>query len=148
MSTSSQRIDLDLAHSISVKSNQELIGILEHPAEWRQEVVDFARSELGRRSISSAQIDQTLVKKAGQRAEELQERATVPLTFWESTFTILYGAALGLLGLIFVWPQASGFKCSGYTLKHHKSWRIYWLAFGIRFAAVVVIVIIAFVTSH
>jgi hypothetical protein len=80
--------------------------------------------------------------------EKLARYANDPLTFWESVFTALYGAGLGLLGLIFVWPQASRFRSAGYILKAKKSWRLYWFAFGIRLAAVVILVIIAVATSH
>ncbi|MGA3284266.1 MAG: hypothetical protein ABSD57_07400 [Verrucomicrobiota bacterium] len=116
----------DLAKSLSEKSDQELIGILESPADWKPEVIDFARSELGRRSISTAQIDQKLADSTKQKAEEFQKRSTEPLSFWETVFTALYGGGLGLLGLIFVWPQASRFKSSGFLLKSKKSWHIYW----------------------
>jgi hypothetical protein len=148
MSITSQPIDSDLAKSLSEKSDQELIGILERPADWKPEVVDFARSELGRRSISTAQIEQTLTEKMKQKDEEFQKRSSVPLTFWESVFTALYGAGLGLLGLFFVWPQTSRFKSEGYILKSKKSWRLYWFAFGVRLAAVIILVIIAVATSH
>ena len=148
MSITSQPIDSDLAKSLSEKSDQELIGILENPADWRPEVVDFARLELGRRSVSTAQIEQTLTEKTKLKDEELQRRSSVPLTSWESVFTALYGAGLGLLGLLFVWPQASRFKSEGYILKSKKSWRLYWFAFGARLAAVVILVVIAVATSH
>jgi hypothetical protein len=83
-----------------------------------------------------------------QKDEEFQKRSSVPLTFWESVFTALYGAGLGLLGLFFVWPQTSRFKSEGYILKSKKSWRLYWFAFGVRLAAVIILVIIAVATSH
>jgi hypothetical protein len=133
-------IDSDLIRSLSDKSNQELIGILETPADWRPEIVEFARSELGRRSISAAQIDQNLTDKAKKKAEELQKKSTDPLSFWETASTVLYGGGLGLLGLLFVWPQTSRFEAEGYLLKSKKSWRIYWIAFGVRMAAVLLLI--------
>jgi hypothetical protein len=143
-----QSVELELAESLSSKTDQELIGMLERPAEWRPEVVDFARSELGRRSFSPEQIEQKIAKNTMQQAEAFQKRSDVPLTFWESVFTALYGAGLGLFGLLFVWPQASQFKTEGYILKSRKSWRLYWLAFGARLAVVVILIIIAVAASH
>ena len=143
-----QSVEEELAESLSSKSDQELIEILEHPADWRPEVVDFARSELGRRSVSPEQIEQKIACDAKQRAEEFQKRSYVPLTFWESVFTALYGACLGLFGLFFVWPQASRFKTDGYILKSKKSWRLYWMAFGARMAVVVILIIVVAATSH
>jgi hypothetical protein len=141
-------VEQELAESLSSKSDQELIGILERPADWKPEVVDFAHSELGRRSISPEQIEQKIAEDAKQKAEAFQKRSDVPLTFWESVFTALYGAGLGLFGLIFVWPQASRFKTEGYILKSRKSWRLYWMAFGARLAVVVILVIVVVATSH
>jgi hypothetical protein len=69
----------DLAKSLCEKSDQELIGILQNPADWMPEVADFARSELGRRSISTAQIDQKLAANTKHKAEELQKRSIEPL---------------------------------------------------------------------
>jgi hypothetical protein len=135
-------IDSDLAKSFSEKSDQELIGILETPADWRPEIVDYVCAELGRRSISTAQIDQKLAENTKQKAEELQKRSIMPLTFWETFFAALDGGALGLFGLLFLWPQASRFKREGFLLKAKKSWRIYWLAFCVRIA--IVIFVIAF----
>ena len=140
-------IDTDLAKSLSGKSNQELIAILEKPDDWMPPAVEFARSELGRRSISAAQIDQKLDDDAKQKAEELQKRATEPLSFWETVFSALYGGGLGLFGLLFLWPQASRFQSEGFLLKSKKSWRIYWLAFGVRAAVALVLVGIAITTS-
>lgn len=141
-------IDTDLAKSLSEKSDQELIGILETPADWRPEVIDFARSELGRRSISTTQIDQKLASNTKHTAEELQKRSIEPLTFWQTFFAALYGGGLGLLGLICVWYDTSRFKSDGYQLKAKKSWRIYWLALGVRITAVVLLIIIAVSTRH
>jgi hypothetical protein len=143
-----ESVDSYLARTLSEKTDQELIGILESPTDWEAKAVGFARSELGRRSISTAQIEQMIAEKTKRKAEELQQRSSVRLTFWESVFIALDGAALGLLGLFFVWPQASRFKSDGYILKSEKSWRLYWFAFGVRLAAVVILVIIAVATSH
>jgi hypothetical protein len=135
-------IDSDLAKSLSEKSDQELIGILETPADWRPEVIDFSRSELARRSISTTQIDQKLAVNTKHTAEELQKRSIEPLTFWEKFFAALYGGGLGLIGLICVWHDTSRFKSEGFLLKSKKSWRLYWLAFGVRMA--IVFLVIAF----
>jgi hypothetical protein len=133
-------IDSDLVKSLSEKSDQELIGILDTPADWRPEVIDFVRSELGRRSISTSQIDQKLADNTRQRVEELQKKSIEPLSFWDTVFTALYGGGLGLFGLIFVWPQSSRFKSDGFVLKYKKSWQIYWLAFGVRMAIVLLLI--------
>jgi hypothetical protein len=133
-------IDSDLAKSLSEKSDSELIGILENSADWKPEVVDFARSELGRRSISTTQIDQKLADNAAQKAEELRKRSTEPLTFWETVFAAIDGGALGLFGLVFLWPQASRFKSDGYLLKSKKSWQLYWFAFGVRITIVLLVI--------
>jgi hypothetical protein len=121
---------------------------LDNPADWRSEVVDFARSELGRRSISTAQIDQKHAANAKQEAEELRKKSTERLTFWETVISALYGGGLGLFGLLFLWPQASRFKSEGFLLKSKKSWRIYWLALGVRIALGLVLVGIALVASN
>jgi hypothetical protein len=98
--------------------------------------------------IDPKELEQKLAEERKQKAEELQKRPVEPLTFWESFWTALYGAGLGLLGLIFVWPQASRFKSEGYILKSRKSWQLYWMAFGARLAVVVILVIVAVATSH
>jgi len=144
----SESIDSDLAGSLSEKSNEELIGILASPADWRPAVINVARSELGRRSISTAQVEQKLAEDAKKKAEEFQKRSDVPLSFWDSVFTALCGAILGLFGLFFVWPLASRFRRDGYIMKSKKSWRLYWFAFCVRLAAVVILVIVAAITSH
>ena len=143
-----ESVDSYLGRTQAEKTDQELIDILESPADWKPEVVDFARLELRRRSISPEQIEQKIAEDAKQRAEAFQKRADVPLTFWESVFTALYGAGLGLFGLLFVWPRASRFKSDGYILKSRKSWRLYWMAFAGRLAVVVILIIAAVATSH
>jgi len=57
----------EIAKDLSEKSNQELIAILENPSDWLPQIVEFARSELGRRLISTEQIDQTLAVNAKQK---------------------------------------------------------------------------------
>lgn len=148
MSNISNPIDGDLAKSLSQKSDDELIHILEKADLWRSEVIDFAKLELKRRSVSTAQIEQSLAEKSKRREEELEKRSSIPLTFWESVFTALYGAGLGLLGLLFVWPQASRFESDGYILKSEKSWRLYWFAFGLRAAVIIIAIIIGVGISH
>ena len=144
-----QPIDSNFAKSLSEKSDQELVGILENPADWRPEVIDFARSELARRAASPAQVvspaqtEQKLEEDTKKTDEERQKRSSLPLSFWESVFTAFYGAGLGLLGLFFVWARSSRFKSNGYTLKSKKSWQLYWFAFGVRLAVVAILVIIA-----
>src|SRR5215470_16760534 len=113
----------DLAKSLSEKSVRELVAILENPGDWKPEVIDFARMELGRRSI---QVDQVLAEAMKEKAEESQKRGTVALTFRESFFAALYGVGLGFLGLVFQWPAASRFQSNSYILKHQKSWQLYW----------------------
>jgi ABC-type Fe3+-siderophore transport system permease subunit len=140
MNATSPSIDSELAKSLSEKSDQELIGILQSPTDWKPEVVDFARSELGRRSVSTARIEQTLAEKTKQKDEELQKRSSVPLTFWESFLSVLFGATLTLFGLIFAGLQASRFNSEGYILKSKWTWRLYWLGFGVWLAVVVIYV--------
>jgi len=82
-----------------------------------------------------------------QSPEELQKRPTEKLSFWEAVFTALYGV-LGLLGLIFVWIQASQFKSDGYLIKAKESWRLFWLVFGIKIALVLILIWIAIATSN
>ena len=139
----SKPIDPELAKSLSEKPDQELMDILEKSADWKPEVVEFARAELNRRSVSTVEIEQKFADKVKQNNEELQKRSNVPLTFWESFFTILFGAGLGLFGLFFVWPQASRFKNDGYILKSKKSWRLYWFAFGARLTVAIILIAIA-----
>lgn len=93
MSITPQPIDADLTKSLSAKSDRELIDILDNSADWRPEVVDFARSELGRRSTSNAQIAEKLVERTKQRATELQKQA-MPLTFWPRAAIVLTVVAL------------------------------------------------------
>jgi hypothetical protein len=99
--------------------------------------------------VKSKPIDpKELEQDRKQKVEEFQKRQFEPLTFWDSFFTALYGAGLGLFGLVFVWPQASRFKSDGYILKSKKSWQLYWMAFGARLAIVILLVIVAVATSH
>jgi len=144
MSNILQPIDTALAKSLAAKSDQELFSILESPADWRPEVLDFVRAELGRRSSSPAQIDQKLAESTQRKNEEFKKRADVPLTFWETFFIALYGAGFGPVGLSLVWQQASQFMENGYVLKAKKSWQLFWFAFGVwLLVAVVFLVIVA-----
>jgi hypothetical protein len=140
-------IDSALAKSLSEKSEDELLAMLGSPSDWRTEVLDFARSELGRRSVSTVEIDQALSEKAKEHAETLGKRAEVPMTFWESAFSVIYGAGLGMLGLLAIWPQASRFKSQGYLLKAQKSWTLYWLGFGSRIVLVLILILWAIMTK-
>jgi hypothetical protein len=143
MSDTSETIDPKLAESLRARSDEDLISIFEKPDDWRPEVVEYARSELTRRSISPEQIRQRLAEDAKQKAEELQRRSSVPLSFWQSFFTVFYGVVFGLLGLLVVWPRASRFRSSGYVVKATNIWRLYWLGFGVRAALVVIFIIVA-----
>ena len=129
-------IEPDLAKSLSEEPNQELIAILEKPDDWTPEVVEFARLELSRRSVSSAEINEQLAARAKQKAGE-------PLTFLEAACSALYGGALGLIGLALLRSQAARFKSEGFFLKSAKSWRIYWMAFGVWVSTILVGVAIA-----
>ena len=124
-------IDPNIAKNLSEKSDQDLIAIVANPADWMPPVVEFARSELGRRSISVDQINQMLAINAKHESEEFQQKSNQALTAWEITWTALAGV-LGLLGLIFVIPQSSRFTSNGFLRKAKQSWRIYWLVFGIH----------------
>jgi hypothetical protein len=76
------------------------------------------------------------------------KRANEPLTFFESLFAVLSGAALGLLGGVLLWSQTSRFKSNGYLLKYSKSWQLYLLGFGSRFAVIILLIIIALSMRH
>jgi hypothetical protein len=80
-------------------------------------------------------LDKLLSEKTKMRADE-------PLTFLEAFFAGLYGGVLGLLGLIVIWADTSRFKKEGFLLKSKKTWRIYWIAYGIRMLLIVSIFII------
>jgi hypothetical protein len=140
-------IEPDIAKSLSEKSDAELIAILENPTDWMPPVVEFARSELARRSVSTEQITQTIDINAKQKADELQQRSVQPLSTWDKFFTVLYGGILGLIGLIFVGFQASRLKSDGYLLKSKTMWRIYFIAFGVRVAIVLLLVAYFVITS-
>ena len=135
-------MDAELTKSLSEKSNQELFEILENPADWRPEVVEFARSELERRPISKAEIAQATPERGTQK------KAHEPLTFSESFLPVLLGALLGLLGAFLLWLLASHFKTDGYNLKYKRCWRLYWIALGTRFAVMFLIIIIFATLSH
>jgi hypothetical protein len=143
MSNLASPIDPELAKNLSAKSEQELFGILENPADWRPEVIDVARAELGRRSISQAQIDETLAEDEKRRIEQLGPMANEPLTLSESVSAALSAVGLGLLGLVFVWPQAHRFKARGYLLKSKRVWSVYWKAFGVRIVILISLVVYA-----
>jgi hypothetical protein len=128
----------EIAKDLSEKSNQELISILENPADWVPQVIDFARSELTRRSVSVEQIDQRLAIDAKQKAEEFKLRSTQPLTTWEFFFAAICGF-IGLIGLIFVASKASRLKSDGFMLKSKKSWQIWGIVFGIKLVVVFVL---------
>ncbi|HEX3627046.1 MAG TPA: hypothetical protein VH280_16675 [Verrucomicrobiae bacterium] len=123
-------IDSELAKSLSKKTDQELVAILECPADWRPEVVDFARFELGRRSVPMEQIEEALAKTEKLKDEELQKRSNVPLPLWESILPVLAGFGLNLFGLIYVGLQASRYKSDGYALKSKRMWRLYLFGLG------------------
>jgi nitric oxide reductase large subunit len=74
--------------------------------------------------------------------DEQAQRSIQPLSVSEIFFTALFGV-LGLIGLIFIIPQASRFKKDGFLLKHRKSWQIYCLAFGLKLAFVLILIIVA-----
>lgn len=136
-----------LAESLSARSDQDLMDILENPVDWRPDVVDFARAELRRRSNSPAEMDQKLDEYKNRRSVESDTRAIAPMTQGESVLTVVYGAVLGVLGLVFAWHQASRFRSAGFILKAENCWRLYWTAFGVRVAIVVLLVVIAVTTK-
>lgn len=131
--------DLEIIQSLSEMSSQELIGILEVPADWTPAALEFARLELARRSVN---IEQEIAVSATRRTEELQRRSIQPLTRTEFAWVTLYGV-IGLLGLYFVWGDASRYKAEGYLLKSQRCWRVYGIVFGIRMAVLTVGVLIA-----
>lgn len=129
----------ELIKSLSEKTDKELIGILESPDYWQPEVVEFARSELARRSVPVEQIEGEITEKAKIEAEELQKKAQVPLTSSDVVWTVINGI-IGPMGpgLLLQFWLASGFKNEGYFLKSKKSWRLFWLVFAIAFVLAVV----------
>jgi hypothetical protein len=135
-------IDSSLAQSLRTKSDSELIGILADPADWRPDVVEFARVELEHRSMSGAQVDEKVGEITQRKNEEFQQRGGVPLTSRESIWAFLLGFVFGLLGLLFVWPRAARFEKHSYALKAQKTWRLCWFGIGARFAAVVALAMV------
>jgi hypothetical protein len=141
-------LKLENEKSLSSKSDQQLIAILENPAEWMPSVLELTHLELARRSISPEQIAEGISTIAKQKAEEFQQRSTKPMTVWETFLAAFYGGILGLvIGLIFVNSQASEFKKTGYFLKHRRAWRVFWLAITLKFALFGILMLIAF-ASH
>lgn len=123
-------VDAALAQSLSGKSDQELIGILANPADWRPEVVEFARAELEHRSTSGAQVDE----KVAEITEGRKLRSDVPLSSQQCILPFVLGFVFGFLGFLFVWRRASRFEKEGYTLKAQKTWHLCWLGIGVRLA--------------
>jgi hypothetical protein len=117
-----QNLDPELTKSLSEKSDNDLVGILESPADWQPEVVEFVRSELERRSVPVEQIESKIKEKAKLDAEELQKRAQVPLASGDVVWTVINGI-IGPMGpgLLLQFWIASGFKNKGYFLKSKKS---------------------------
>lgn len=139
MPSSVSSIDANLAQSLGSKSEEELVGILVTPEDWRPEVVDFARAELERRSILGVEIERKLSEKAQQKGE----RAEVPLTRRESVGPFLLGFFLGTLGFLITWPIASRFERRGYVLKARRCWRMCWYGLGAGIATLIVLGLIA-----
>jgi len=127
--------------SLSGKSDKELVGILQSPNYWQPAVVEFARSELARRSVPVEQIESKITEKVQIAAEELQKKAQVPLASGDVVWTVLNGI-IGPPGLLLQYWLASRFKNEGYVLKSKKSWRLFWLVFAIDFLLAVVFITI------
>jgi len=134
-----QKLNPELIKSLSEKSDKELVGILESPDYWQPDVVEFARSELGRRSVPVEQIESKITEKARIDVEELQKKAQLPLASRDVVWTVINGI-IGLAGPGFFCQYwlASGFKNEGYLLKSKKSWRLFWLVFAISFILAVI----------
>ena len=69
------------------------------------------------------------------------------LTVWEFTSVVL-GGFIGLLGLFFVWPMASDFKSKGLPIKAKRTWKVYWLVFGIKWILMLIAILAVIVMAH
>jgi hypothetical protein len=87
---------------LSTKSDQELIAILENPTDWMASVLEFARSELLRRSIALEHIDDRIANNSKGKAQE-----SAPASFfrWRIAATALWllGILHGVFGAFSCW---------------------------------------------
>jgi hypothetical protein len=91
--------DMDeIQKGLSTKSDQELIGILESPADWMPSVLELTRSELRRRSISPEQIEDRVALVAKQKLEKPVSRSFFR---WRSAAIALWllGVVYGIVGV-------------------------------------------------
>ncbi len=79
--------------------------------------------------------------------KKLPPQMTGGLTVWEFT-SIVLGGFIGLLGLVFVWPMAAGFKSNGLPIKAKRTWKVYWLVFGIKWLLMLIAILAVIVMAH
>ena len=79
--------------------------------------------------------------------KKLSPQMTGGLTVWEFTSVVL-GGLIGLLGLVFVWPMAAGFKSSGFPIKAKRTWKVYWLVFGIKCLLMLIVILPLIIMAH
>jgi lipopolysaccharide export LptBFGC system permease protein LptF len=82
---------------IPVRTNEQLLNIVETKEKWRPEVVDLARAELIRRGIpvKTQETRRTILTKFKQRIKTAKARAS--LTTFEMVFLSLFGIVLMFL---------------------------------------------------
>ncbi len=79
--------------------------------------------------------------------KKITPQMTGGLTVWEFTSVVL-GGFIGLLGLVFVWPMAAGFKSKGLPIKAKRTWKVYWLVFGIKWLLMLIAILAVIVMAH
>jgi hypothetical protein len=135
----------ELRSSLTQKSDEELLAMLDTPEDWRPEVVDFARDELTHRSVD---IDKQLAALP-QHDPEVQRKATEPLSRWQFFWAIVAGACPLLPGIILAWSEASRYKSEGFQSKSQQFWNICWTTFGAIYGTVFAVALFfALVARH
>ena len=74
--------------------------------------------------------------------DEQAQRTIQPLSISEIIFTALAGV-IGLIGLFFCDTPGIQIQSERILLKHRKTWQIYWLAFGLKWAFLLLMFAIA-----
>ena len=84
-------------------SNHRLLLVIHHKSQYTMEAVEIARAELGRREITTAEVDHFLSEQEA-RALAVRSLSRIPLSFWEKSL------------FFFVWFSPGAFRLS-YSLK-------------------------------